>query len=53
MKRFILAGLTLGLMIAVTAPVFALNTRFQDARENTMNKLNDRFKKEHQQTLDQ
>jgi hypothetical protein len=53
MKRFILAGLTLGLMIAVTAPVFALNTRFQDARENIINKLNDRFKQEHQQTLDQ
>lgn len=53
MKRFIFASLVLGWMVAVTAPAFALNTRFEDARQSTLNKLNDRFEQERQQTLNQ
>lgn len=40
MKRFILTGLTIG-SIVVSTPAFALSDRFEDARQDTINRLND------------
>lgn len=53
MRRFIFASLIFTGTLAVIAPAFALNSRFEDARQNTLNRLNDRFNQERQQTLNQ
>lgn len=41
MKRFALTGLTLGFMVVATAPAFALSDRFDDARQDNINRLSD------------
>ena len=40
MKRLILTGLTLGSMV-VASPAFALSDRFEDARQDTINRFKD------------
>lgn len=42
MKRLALATLSM-FTLAVAAPAFALTPRFDDARQDTVNRLNDRF----------
>ena len=40
MKRLILTGLALGSMV-VASPAFALSDRFEDARQDTINRFKD------------
>lgn len=57
MKRLVAASLltiaaTTASATGLASPAAALSDRFQDAREQMLNKLNDRFDSERQQTLD-
>lgn len=40
MQRFIVAGLTIG-SVVFAVPAFALSDRFEDARQDTINRLSD------------
>lgn len=51
MKHFVLTGLTFGLMVVATAPALALSNRFDDARQDTINRLSDRFDDARQDTI--
>jgi hypothetical protein len=44
MKRFVLSTVSMiALTTAMVSPALALNDRFDDARQDTINRLNDRF----------
>lgn len=51
MKRFVLTGLTFGFLVSATTPAFALSDRFDDARQDTINRLSDRFDDARQDTI--
>jgi predicted nuclease with TOPRIM domain len=51
MKRILLALSAIALSTTVAFPAAALNERFDEAREQTMNKLNERFDEAREQTM--
>ncbi|MBD1868837.1 hypothetical protein H6F95_16295 [Cyanobacteria bacterium FACHB-471] len=52
MKRIIIATLSItALSTVIDLPALALSDRFEDERQETLDKLNDRFERERQETL--
>lgn len=52
MKRIIIAILSItALSTVISSPVLALSDRFEEERQETLNKLSERFEKERQETL--
>lgn len=43
MKRLMLTTLSAATLLTVASPAFALTDRFDDARQDTINRLTDRF----------
>ncbi|HEY9599587.1 MAG TPA: hypothetical protein V6C65_41965 [Allocoleopsis sp.] len=52
MKRIIIATLSISaLSTVISSPVLALSDRFEEERQEIINKLTDRFEEKRQQTL--
>jgi DNA anti-recombination protein RmuC len=51
MKRIVLATLSVLALTATATPALALSDRLEEARQQTMNKLNERFEQSHRDTL--